>query len=338
MPIGRLFGIPIKIHVTLIALIAVLFLLAPAPGAGVRGIFAIVLLFGSVLLHELGHALVARRYGVRTREIVLLPIGGAALLVEHPREPMHELWIALAGPAVSLLLAGLGFLGGLITPLVALADLVFINLAIGLFNLLPAFPLDGGRALRALLARWMGNPRATRVAARIGRLIALGLFAVAVAYGQLVLGFIAVFVFVAAMSEERSVVIQQIVGQKRVADMMQATLGLSVQTPVREAAHLLRDRPYLKALPVAYGDRVVGVVHQGDLRGDGPAADERPVSVIADRNVVTRDEQASLMELLHDMGAARSRAAVVMAGGEVRGVVTVEHVLEEIRAARHAEF
>ncbi len=338
MNIGRLFGIPVKVHFTLLILLGFLLLASSSTGGGLYGVLIAVLLFASVVAHELGHALVARRYGVATKEIVLLPIGGAALLSQSPKEPRHELLIAIAGPVVSLALSGVAWVLWQAIAFTVLADLFVVNLMLGLFNLLPAFPMDGGRILRAGLARWMGNLRATRVAAKLGRLVAVAFVVIAAVYGQLFLGLIGAFIFFAATAEERAAIIQNIVGPRRIRDMMQATPDvLGAGATVAEAIAGFSLSPGLTALPVAFGTRVMGVVYRSDAVGI-PSPDEHLIHELVDRNVITHRGDAPLMELLTQMGQSRSRAAVVTTDDEVVGVVTLERVLEEIRSARSAEF
>lgn len=170
--------------------------------------------FGSVALHEYGHALTARRYGIRTREIVLLPIGGIAQLERSPADPRQEFWISLAGPAVNVVLAALAFgaatlfesgrdpldqgLGGSL-----LGVAVNVNLFMGIFNLIPAMPMDGGRVLRALLSLRMPALRATRIATTVAQLLAGGMMAYGVVGGRLMLAVIGGFVWIAARAELR---------------------------------------------------------------------------------------------------------------------------------------
>ncbi len=336
--IGRLFGIPIKLHATLIALLAFFAFSSTSAGHGLYAGMLMVLLFASVLAHELGHALVARRFGVRTREIVLLPIGGAAMLEQEPAGPAHELWIALAGPGVSLSLAGVGWLLLQAWELAVLADLAVINLLLGLFNLVPAFPLDGGRVLRAALSHWMGDRRGTRMAARIGRLLALTAVGFGLYGGDLLLAFIGVFVFFAAMAEERSALIKVIVGEKRVADLVErAPRLLGIACGVDEARALFDDHPDLHALPVVFGDRILGVLYKD--RAFAAVAPGGTLHGLLDRNFITHQGDGPLLELLKSMGRANSRAAVVvLAGGEIQGTVTLQRVLDELKAARHTEF
>ena len=334
--IGRYFGIPVRVHVTLLVLLAVMFAGASSTAIGLQGLFLSVLLFASVLVHELGHALVARRFGVGTKEILLLPIGGAAMLADHPKRPRDELLIALAGPAVSLALAGLSWLGHLALALTALADLAVVNLVLGLFNLVPAFPLDGGRVLRAALALRLGQLRATRAAARLGRLLAVGFIVFALYAGELVLGFIGAFIFIAAFSEERAALIQGVVAARSVVDLLELTPHvLGAGASVADAVAGFGAHPSLAVLPVAFGPRVLGVVHRADALAI-PYPAEHGLGELVDKNVVTHDGDAPLLELLTRMSETRSRAAVVTASGEVLGVITLERVLAEIRAAQQA--
>jgi Zn-dependent protease len=169
--------------------------------------------FACVLLHEFGHALVARRFGIETRRITLLPIGGVAELERSPDDPRAELWIAAAGPAVNLGIAGalalVGFAlgsfatGGLLS--VVLSGLVWANLLLGLFNLVPAFPMDGGRVFRALASKRVGQLRATQLAAKLGRYLAVGFGIWGVFGGNPVLVLVAAFVWFAAGRELASV-------------------------------------------------------------------------------------------------------------------------------------
>ncbi len=179
--IGKIFDIPIRVHVTLLIFLP-LFALTFAPVGGLQGLFYGALgaigLFGSVVLHEVGHSLVARTKGSRILEILLLPIGGMARLDRLPPHPADEIQTALAGPAVSLVL---GILGIWFAPFIAvvnpilgflLAQLGRINIMLVLFNLIPSFPMDGGRVFRAVLTPRLGRLAATKLAAKVGRAFA----------------------------------------------------------------------------------------------------------------------------------------------------------------------
>lgn len=178
--IGSLLGFPVEVNLSFLLLLGVVFLTM----GGAAGLFVVGLAFGSVLLHELGHSLVARKLGVPVSGIELSFFGGAAKMVDLPRTANHEIAIAAAGPAVSLGLAGLGFgLGALAhSPLLALIG--WINLIIAGFNLIPALPMDGGRILRALLTRKMTYVGATDVAVQIARVAAVGFALFGLMYGS----------------------------------------------------------------------------------------------------------------------------------------------------------
>jgi len=199
--LGRVAGIDVFVHPTFL-----LILLFPQVRDGGWLVLATVLaMFGCVLLHELGHALMARRFGIETEDITLYPIGGVARLSRLPRSPGAELAIALAGPAVNFAivagLVGLGFLG-LFGPGGEVAGtLIALNLMLGLFNLIPAFPMDGGRVLRALLSGALGRLRATQVAAGIGRGLALLFGLYGLLYGPWNWVFLAAFIYVVAGME-----------------------------------------------------------------------------------------------------------------------------------------
>lgn len=215
--LGRFAGIDTYVHASFLLLVA---WAAWAAWSGVgtglavlMGVAFLLAVFGSVLLHELGHALMARRFGVLTRRIILSPIGGIAQLEGMPRRPRQELAVALAGPAVNFVLAALLWV---VTPALAgsallgqfLGSVMVANLGLGLFNLVPAFPMDGGRALRAILAERIGSRRATETAAKIGKAIALVMGVIGVVWGPFMLALVAAFVWFAAHAELRAARLQ----------------------------------------------------------------------------------------------------------------------------------
>lgn len=205
--LGRLFGIDTRVHASFALVLVWAFLssLGQGPAAIAYGLAFVLAVFASVVAHEFGHALMARSYGIGTRQILLLPIGGVAQIEGAHMPPREELMVALAGPFVSFALGGallgLGSITGDITPHGFVGALAWANLAIGLFNLLPAFPMDGGRVLRALLSARMGPLRATEIAAAIGKVAALGLGAYGLASGRTMMAVVALFLFFAASSE-----------------------------------------------------------------------------------------------------------------------------------------
>lgn len=209
--LGRFKGIDAYVHASFLLLLAwAAWAAFQGAGSGLAALLGVVFLigvFGSVLLHEFGHALTARHYGIRTRRIVLWPIGGIAQLEGQPRTPKQELHIALAGPAVNFVLAaglwGLISIAGL-PSYGLLASLMVANLTLGLFNLVPAFPMDGGRILRAFLATRMGGGRATELAVKIGKGAAVA-FVIAGLFGNPMLMLVGGFVWFAAGAEGRSI-------------------------------------------------------------------------------------------------------------------------------------
>ncbi|MCU0857771.1 MAG: site-2 protease family protein [Pontiellaceae bacterium] len=203
--LAHVMGIPIRVHITLVIL-----LIWAAVEFGFSGILFTSGVFISVAIHELGHSWVAIRKGCRVHEIILLPIGGIAKMERIPTQPKDEFLVAAAGPATSLLLAGLFLLlagGG---PLREFFDyLKVINLTLCLFNLLPAFPMDGGRIFRAFMAPRIGRLKATELAARIGRIMAVAGGIFGLLNGRFLLILIAIFIYRAAGAEYRAVYMQQ---------------------------------------------------------------------------------------------------------------------------------
>jgi len=232
--LGRIFGIPIRIHVTFLILLVIFFFSEThqlGARSGLRSLTFIVLLFTCVLLHELGHSVVAMRFGVTITSITLYPFGGIAALTEIPRQPAKEILIALAGPLVNFAIASGLFAGvALFVPAEQLglasltgADLVrslfSANLLLGLFNLIPAYPMDGGRILRGILASRMDYGRATRWAASIGKIFGMVFVGVGV-FVDWWLALIGAFLYLGATSEEQSTLLQSALHGLCVRDLM----------------------------------------------------------------------------------------------------------------------
>jgi Zn-dependent protease len=217
--LGRAFGIDIFVHWTFFLLLGYLTLEARADefGSGpLHMALLVVLIFGCVVLHELGHALMARRFGVATRDITLYPIGGVARLERMPERPFEEICVALAGPAVNVVIVALllaplllrrfvqenvGVSSAMLNQGDLLAEVLIGNVILVLFNMLPAFPSDGGRVLRALLVTPFGRLRATRIAATVGAVFAFLFVLYAISQGSLMLGVVAAFLFLAGQQE-----------------------------------------------------------------------------------------------------------------------------------------
>ncbi|HTE51747.1 MAG TPA: M50 family metallopeptidase [Kofleriaceae bacterium] len=199
--LGTLFGFPIHVNVTFLILLGVVGLTM----GGVGAIAVVLLSFGSVVLHELGHALVARHLGVRIDRIELHFFGGAAQMTDHPRSAGDEIAIAAAGPAVSFALAGVSLLLAQLSGLVLFHQLAWINLILGAFNLVPALPMDGGRILRAVLSRRMGYARATETSVVIARYFAIALGVLGIATLHFYLALLAVLLWMMSTGELRAV-------------------------------------------------------------------------------------------------------------------------------------
>jgi Zn-dependent protease/CBS domain-containing protein len=209
IPVFRIAGVQLRIHITFLLLIGWVGFVAYAQGgwpAALAGILFILILFGCVVLHEFGHALAGKAFGINTPDITLLPIGGVARLARIPEEPVQELIIAAAGPAVTALIALGAFIGGgswAYPPSIgtSIPDVLFtMNAVLLVFNLLPAFPMDGGRVLRALLATRMPYARATQVAALVGQGFAFAFGFIGLLFNPFLI-FIALFVYIGASQE-----------------------------------------------------------------------------------------------------------------------------------------
>jgi Zn-dependent protease len=240
--VGTFWQIPVKIHWSFGLLL--LFVVYTAFTNGLKMwqsigfIFYVLLLFVCVVLHEYGHALTARRYGVVTRDILLSPIGGVARLESMPEKPKHEFFIAIAGPLVNVVIAIVLILILYITTDRVLPDfnnfrfddpveftryIAGMNLALFVFNLIPAFPMDGGRILRSLLAAKLGKVKATMIAMRIGRIIAIGFVIYGIFNQQLILALIGLFIFMMAGQEYDQTRILAILAKTKVRDIMRTT-------------------------------------------------------------------------------------------------------------------
>jgi len=354
--LGSFAGIGVYVHATFLLL--VLFILFANLHEGkslttaLAGVVFVVAIFVCIVLHEFGHALAARHYGIRTRDITLLPIGGLSRLERMPDVPIQELWVALAGPAVNAVIAGAIFLfdwlSGSRPNLAAfrwagggfLNNLMVVNFWLLAFNLIPAFPMDGGRVLRALLARRVDYTRATFIAARVGQAIAFffGLFGLF--YDPFLL-FIALFVWLGAEQEAvmghahnslAAIPVQRAMLTEFHTLQPDETLAVAID-------HLLKG--WQQDFPVVFGDRVLGVLTRESLvRALANGGTDAHVRDAMTREFSTVDSHQMLEPALTTLRDCKCRSLPVLHDGQLVGLLTMDNVGEFLMiqaALRHRQ-
>ncbi len=347
--LGEFAGIGVYVHATFFLFIFWIFATSWLHGedtaTALGGVLFILAIFACVVLHEFGHALTARRFGIKTRDITLLPIGGVARLERMPDEPLQELWVAVAGPLVNVGIAlailvflrlsgtpaapfNLASLQRLLTEGSFFQRLLFVNVFLVVFNMIPAFPMDGGRVLRALLATRLDYNRATQVAAGLGQGIAL-LFGVAGIYGNPMLIFIALFVWIGAEQEASLTQIRSALGRIPVARAMVTKFHtLSPDDPLERAVELILSGSQ-HDFPVVSGDTVVGVLTRGDLlRALAQQGRDARVDTAMQREFKVVESGEMLEQAFTRLQECQCRTLPVVRRGRLEGIITMDNVGE----------
>jgi stage IV sporulation protein FB len=354
--IARVAGTEVRVHVTFLGFLALYgysVYLNGGPEAALATLLFLLALFLCVLLHEFGHIAMARRFGVRTPDVILLPIGGVARLERMPERPQQELLVALAGPAVTLAIAALLWLflatrgaapSFRATELTAdgnavhaLAQLCVLNVYLLLFNLLPAFPMDGGRVLRALLALRLGYARATRVAASIGQLLAFAMAFVALATQSWMLVFVSFFVFLGAGSEASAVAERAMGRGIRAAQMMVTQFRtLPVHASLADAVELLLAGEQREFPVVDNAGRVEGLLTRDHLiRGLSQHGPSGAVQDVMQARPPLVSPEASFEDALASLRASGLPALpVVDDAGRLVGLLTSDNVADLLLVRR----
>lgn len=342
--LGRIAGIDVFMHVTFLLLLAWVglsfYLQRQSIADAIQGLIFIGVLFGIVVLHELGHALTARRFGIATRDITLLPIGGVARLERMPEDPRQEFLVALAGPAVNMALAFVLFLfvgptGGLTQAqnlqMIGgdfLAKLFWINIVLAVFNLIPAFPMDGGRVLRALLALRMDYVRATEIAATTGQILAL-FFGFIGLFTNPFLVFIALFVWMGAAGEASMVQMRTALRGIPISHLMMTNFRtLAVNDSLSEVVHHIIDGAQ-QDFPVTSDGVLVGVLTRSRLisalASEGTHAS---VSEVMERDFQTAEPSEMARDVFLRLQECDCRTLPVVRDGHILGLVTTENIGE----------
>ncbi len=350
--IGRIAGTEVKVHVTFLLLLVWIGYTAfqeAGAGAAVTDTLFFVCFFLCVLLHEFGHIRMASRFGVRTPDVILLPIGGVARLERIPEEPRQEFLIALAGPAVTLAILlvlaivvtlsgeGMALRDPLAPEVPFAARLLVANLLVLGFNLIPAFPLDGGRVLRALLARKLGLVRATRIAGVVGQLfaVALGILGV-VAHAPLTM-LVAFFIFVGAGSEA-SAVTARVAGRGLQVSQMMVTRfrTIPIHATLAQAVDLLLTGEQREFPVVDNLGRTEGILTRDNLiRGLSRSG---PQSTVADAMTTAAPTVPPTLGFQEAVERLRSSGLpalpVVDAGGALVGLLTLDNITDLLLVRR----
>jgi Zn-dependent protease/predicted transcriptional regulator len=344
LKLGTFAGIDVFIHTTFLLLIGwfgyTYWLEHQNWTEVLKGIGFILTLFLCVILHEYGHALTARKYGIKTRDITIYPIGGVARLERMPEKPIEELWVALMGPAVNVVIAaGLFAYLSLTSGLVSLTELsitsgsfieriMVINIILVLFNLLPAFPMDGGRVLRAVLAMNMDYVRATQIAANVGQGFAFLLGFIGL-FGNPFLLFIALFVWIGASQEASMVQMKNALSGIPVGrTMLTEYQFLSPRDPLSRMSQLILAGSQ-HDFPVIDDDRIVGVVTRDDfLAALTEHGQNIAVSAVMKKDLPEVDSHEMVETALMRIQESGMPALPVTHGGQLVGIITKENITE----------
>lgn len=345
--IGRISGIKLFVHWTFLILIGWIFLMHFRMGHGAEqalaGIAFILALFACVTLHELGHALAARRYHFPTRHITLLPIGGVAQMEGLPEKPSQELWVALAGPLVNVVIALMLYIylsiSGNVPEISGMhhmgdkdfwTNLFVANITLAGFNLIPAFPMDGGRILRALLAFRFYRGKATKIAASIGQLLAM-VFIFFGFFGNVWLMFIGIFIYLGAGSEAAYEAEKSALSGLTVKDaMMTRYTVLSPDDTLLKAVHYLlegQDKEFL----VGSNDNLVGVLtRKGIIKGMAEHGQQASVIKAMNKNFLILRPEMDLQETYRSMTKNDCTVNPVYENDRLTGVIDKENISELI--------
>jgi len=345
--IARISGIDIYIHATFLLLIYFVGISYwKQQGtllAAISGVAYILALFFCVVLHEFGHSLTARRYGIRTQNITLLPIGGIATLEKMPDDPRQEINVAIAGPAVNFAIAIILYLYLYISNVQVTTEqsamtegsllyrLMIVNIFLGAFNLLPAFPMDGGRVLRAVLALRIGHAKATQKAASIGQFLAVGMGLLGVMYNPFLL-FIAIFIWFGASIESDAEQFKSILGHAKVRHaMLREFHTLSPNDNLARAVELTLAGSQ-KDFPVGDQSNLYKVLHYGDLvKGLQERGEHALLSELSLEDIHSVDIDEPLGKLLNSMQGNPRQTICVTDGGQVVGLLNLANIMEMIR-------
>lgn len=342
--IGTLVGIELRIHVTFLLLLgwvgASHWMNGKSVDAALNGVGFILALFACVLLHELGHSLAARKYGIPTRDITLLPIGGVARLERMPEKPGQELWVALAGPAVNVLIAAVLFVW--LSATHGWAPLSQLNVAAGpflerllvanvwlvLFNLIPAFPMDGGRVLRAVVASRMEYVRATQIAAGVGQGLAL-VFGLIGLFSNPMLLFVALFVWIGASQEASATQMKAAMSGTPIrAAMLTDFRHLDGGDTLADAVRLILQGSQ-QDFPVLDQHRVIGILTRSDLLvALAEHGKDYPVSATMRREFLTADYTEMLEVAFQRLQECECHTMPVVHEGRLAGLLTMDNLGE----------
>jgi Zn-dependent protease/predicted transcriptional regulator len=345
-------GIPVYLHFTLLLMLAFIAFFEISKHQKIfGGLLAVILIFASITLHELGHALMARRFKISTLDIVLYPIGGVARL-QSMGEGLQEFWIALAGPAVNVLIAAI------LVPLTVLTGqwialdrvetgevpvlqmVLMVNVILVIFNLIPAFPMDGGRVLRALLTRFTTRDKATAIAAKVGQALAIVFMLGGFLTQNFMLMFIGLFVFLAAGQEFAMTRSQTLLNGRMVRDAMITHFEtLAHGDSLGRAADLLLATSQ-QDFPVMGGEQVIGVLNRRELiQGLATQGRDHIVAEVMTREfprLTPRDPLQRALELLRD-GQNQNQAVMVFEGEKLIGYINNENMAEYVMIAQARE-
>ncbi|WP_209330723.1 site-2 protease family protein [Lunatimonas salinarum] len=345
--LGKYKGIKVFIHWTFSILLLWIIIANARSGMAIDDIIwsvvFILAIFFCVLLHEFGHALTAQKYNIQTKDIILLPIGGLARLEKIPEAPRQELYVALAGPLVNFLiffvLSIAVYING--TEIIRLEDvhlngstillyLASANLLLAVFNMLPAFPMDGGRVLRALLSIRMDRVRATQIAGSIGQMLAIGLVFFGLFYNP-VMVFIGIFIFLGAQAEVTHTTQSSFLKGFHVSDVVMGNFPIvAFDAPLKKAIEKLLDGQSTDFV-VVKDDMAIGTLSREDIiKGLQGHGDETPIANVANASPLKLDLHLPLEDALKRMAAENTKVALVFEQNHFMGILDQENISEFI--------
>lgn len=343
-------GIPVELHISFLLLIVVIFAFAFFGIFTLYVAFLIVLLFVTVVIHEFSHSYVAKRYGVPVERIILLPIGGVSAMGEIPKEPGQELKIAVAGPLTNIVIAILCLIGLLITGGIGslsfssffisntptadinlfLSNFLGINLVLGIFNLLPAFPMDGGRILRAFLARKMSYVKATRTAATIGKQFAI-LMAIFGIFFNFILILVAIFIYIGADQEYKAIMVSSMLEGLKVKDIMTPNVAiLNPETSVTEALSIMFQQRHM-GYPVMDRNELVGIITFDDISRIPEDKRNIPVKDIMSKDLILANPDEPVFNTFEKISRNNIGRLPVTENGRLVGIISKTDIMKALK-------